>query len=76
MKLFFDHIFKTAGSSMQRFFSETFGPDKTTPALTNMKLSSVLNLYKEYMIIIGHFGFIPGESLPSDSYVTATVMIV
>lgn len=73
MKLFFDHIPKTAGSSLHVFLSEAFEAKKVTPKLKGHKLASVLSLYKDYQVIIGHFGFIPGESLPSE-YISATVL--
>lgn len=73
MKLFFDHIPKTAGSSMQVFFSEAFGPERVTPTLRSMKPASSLFLYGDREVIIGHFNFIPGESLP-DGYISATVL--
>lgn len=72
MKLFFDHILKTAGSSMQVFLSEAFGPEKVTPTQRSQKLASVLSLYKDHQVIIGHFNFMPGEALPND-YISATV---
>ncbi|MEZ0328592.1 MAG: Wzt carbohydrate-binding domain-containing protein [Dissulfuribacterales bacterium] len=73
MKLFFDHVPKTAGSSMQLFLAEAFGTERVTPTLRSLKPVTVLSLYKDRKVIIGHFYFLPGESLPS-GYVSATIL--
>lgn len=73
MRILFDHIPKTGGTSLQVFFSEAFGAEKVTPVLRSIKLSTALKLYKNHHVIIGHFDFIPGESLP-EGFVTVTVV--
>lgn len=72
-KIFFDHIPKTAGSSLRMFFAEAFGEEKVSPALKNMKAASALSIYRDMQVIIGHFGFIPGDTLP-EGYIHATVL--
>lgn len=73
MKLFFDHIPKTAGTSLREFFAEALGDESVSPTVRNLKLPSALALYSNKFIIIGHFGFIPGDELPKE-YVNATVL--
>lgn len=73
MKLFFDHIPKTAGSSLQLFFAEAFGTEKVTPTVRSVKYRSALSSYANQQVIIGHFGFIPGDDLPAD-YISATAL--
>lgn len=72
-KLFFDHLPKTAGTSLQQFFVEAFGENEVTPTLRGHKLNSALAMYGNLSVITGHFGFIPGDSLP-DGWVWATVL--
>lgn len=72
-KLLFDHIYKTAGTSFWVFLQETFGKDMVSPQLKEMKFDSALSLYKDKLVICGHFGFIPGDCLPQ-GYVKATIL--
>jgi len=73
LKLFFDHIPKTAGTSLQQFFVEAFGEEMVTPPLKGLKYNQALSVYSNRRVITGHFHFIPGESLPED-YISATVL--
>ena len=72
-KLFFDHIPKTAGTSLQQFFVEAFGDEMVTPPLKGLKYNQAISVYGNRRVIAGHFQFIPGESLPAD-YISATVL--
>ncbi|GEM_PF-2636091 len=72
-RLFFDHIPKTAGTSFWKFLAESFGTDNTSPQIKGMKLDSALSLYKEKLVISGHFSFILGDRLPH-GYISATVL--
>jgi hypothetical protein len=72
-KLFFDHIPKTAGTSLQQFFVEAFGEGMVTPTLRGLKYHHALSVYGNYRVITGHFHFIPGENLP-ENYISATVL--
>jgi hypothetical protein len=58
-KLFFDHIPKTAGTSLQQFFVEAFGEGMVTPTLRGLKYHHALSVYGNYRVITGHFHFIP-----------------
>lgn len=73
MKIFFDHIPKTAGTSLRFFFAEAFGEENVSLNLKGMKLSSALSLYGGRRVIIGHFGFAAGERLP-EGYFSATLL--
>ncbi|MEJ5299408.1 MAG: Wzt carbohydrate-binding domain-containing protein [Thermodesulforhabdaceae bacterium] len=72
-KLFFDHIPKAAGTSLQQFFVEAFGESEVTSTIRGQKLNSVLAMYGDLSVIAGHFGFVPGDSLP-DGWVWATIL--
>ncbi|MGQ9746108.1 MAG: hypothetical protein ACUVQV_09120, partial [Dissulfurimicrobium sp.] len=52
--------------------TDAFGED-VTPTIRGMKLASAIAIYQTKRIIIGHFGFVPGESLPQ-GYYWATVL--
>ncbi|WP_028325361.1 Wzt carbohydrate-binding domain-containing protein [Desulfatirhabdium butyrativorans] len=72
-RLFFDHIYKTGGTSFWVFLKEAFGECHVSPQLKEVKLESALALYKDMSAICGHCGFIPGDCLPI-GYVNATVL--
>ncbi|MGC8720669.1 MAG: Wzt carbohydrate-binding domain-containing protein [Thermodesulforhabdaceae bacterium] len=72
-KLFFDHIPKTAGTSLQQFFVEAFGKEKVTEALKGLKHQHALSVYANRQVITGHFYFTCEESLP-EGYLWATVL--
>ncbi|MEJ5348383.1 MAG: Wzt carbohydrate-binding domain-containing protein [Desulfosoma sp.] len=73
MKLFFDHIPKTAGTSLRTFLEEAFGVGMVSPLLSYLKLDHALTLYKQEKILWGHFDFIPGQTLPA-GYISATML--
>ena len=53
--------------------AESFGTSNTSPQIKGMKLDSALSLYKEKLIISGHFSFVIGDRLPA-GYISATVL--
>lgn len=72
-KLFFDHIPKTAGTSLQRFFSDAFGAENVTETVQGLKLGQALAQYRHKKVLMGHFTFFKGDVLPPE-YFMATVL--
>lgn len=66
-KLLFDHIYKAAGSSVERVLVDHFGQDNVTFGLIE-PLSLALTRHAGNTVITGHFSFLPGQRLPADRY--------
>jgi len=73
LRLFFDHIPKTAGTSIWTWLVEAFGKENVSPQLKGLKVESALSLYGDRFALCGHFGFVPGDKLPP-GYISATVL--
>jgi len=73
MKIFFDHIQKTGGTSLRKFFCQAFGEEKVSPQLIGHSPRSSILLYRDCTVINGHFSYNPVEDLPSDC-VTLTIL--
>lgn len=73
MRIFFDHLPKTAGTSMQHFFVQAVGQENVTNIIKNMKPATALATYAGKAVITGHFSFLPGDALPP-GFVSATVL--
>ena len=73
IKIFFDHFPKTAGTSLHQFFTEAFGEDAVSPPLKGMRLETVLSLYRQKIVVAGHFHLHPENCLPK-GYLTATIL--
>lgn len=73
MKIFFDHIPKTAGTSIQHFFVDAFGMDSVSAHVKGIKLESAFRMYSAKKVLIGHFGVIPDDKIP-DGYLSATIL--
>ncbi len=55
------------------FLSEAFGEDNVSPTIRNMKVVAALSMYRQHQVVIGHFGFVPNDRLPT-GYVSATML--
>jgi hypothetical protein len=65
LKIIFDHVRKTGGTSVFELLRDTFGAENVSPKLA-CKLSHAASLYKRKQVIIGHFGISPDDKLPVD----------
>ena len=66
-KFLFDHIYKAAGSSVERILVDHFGEKNVTFGLIE-PLSHALARHANKTVITGHFSFLPGQRLPADRY--------
>ena len=66
-KVLFDHIYKAAGSSVERVLVDHFGHENVTFGLIE-PLSHALARNAGKAVITGHFSFVPGQRLPVDRY--------
>ena len=66
-KFLFDHVYKTAGSSVERVFVDHFGQEEVTFGLIE-PLALALSRHSDKTVITGHFSIMPGERLPRDRY--------
>lgn len=73
MKIFFDHIQKTGGTSVNHLFFEIFGKNNVSPKVFGLSFKSALMLYYDKTVINGHFNFFVGDSLPK-GYVSLTIL--
>jgi hypothetical protein len=68
VKFFFDHLPKTAGTSLHTFFCDAFGEDNISPQNVNHSFNSFCTLYNQKSIICGHFSFKVHDLLPKDRF--------
>lgn len=66
-KFLFDHIYKAAGTSLERVFVERYGQANVTFGL-NEPLDLALRRHANKTVITGHFSIMPGQRLPADRY--------
>lgn len=66
-KFFFDHIYKTAGSTIDRLFVDRLGMDRCTQGLVEPAISA-LTRYADKTYITGHFSFSPQDEFASERY--------
>ena len=66
-RIFFQHIPKTAGTSLEKAFAEIYGESKVTPKLS-LRVPEALSRYPSSMAVCGHFQVSRGDRLPSGYY--------
>ena len=66
MKVFFDHLQKTGGSTLNALFTRIAGAEGVTPVNLTDQFSTILVRYAKYPVIAGHVDFLPGDALPED----------
>ena len=66
-RIFFQHIPKTAGTSLEKAFAEIYGESKVTPKLS-LRVPEALSRYPASMAVCGHFQVSRGDRLPSGYY--------
>lgn len=71
LRFLFDHIPKSAGTSIHSSLSGMFGPGRITPIILYESHNDSLRAYGHFAVIAGHVNFEPGESLdPARHYLT------
>src|SRR5271156_1665715 len=70
LKIVFDHLAKTAGSSARRFFADSVGDDRISSPLAGYVLDH-LHLLEQFDVLQGHFhGRVLYKIHPNVKYVT------
>ena len=64
-RIFFHHIQKTAGVSLNAAFAQEYGAGAVTPRIDGMTVGDALQLYHDKAVVSGHFQVIPGTRLPA-----------
>lgn len=67
-KVFFDHIPKCGGSSLSQLFCKVYGADRVAPPLMGEQALVAKKLFRNYDVVLGHFGGTIFDNWPEDFF--------
>lgn len=72
-RLFFDHLPKTAGTSLHALFRRIYGDTAVPPKFVNLRIHEARARHPTAKVLLGHVRLMPGDTLPPD-FLSITVL--